>query len=129
MRFLGRTLHPLLQAEVSTDAKGRPEGWRVKHGLARNWIKVYNKFSVLRIETVINNPHEFQVLPGFQDDKRRSERRWTKMNKGVANMWRYFQVRIQANRPYLDAMAAAPQRRGRGRTGRPCAGAEPNRGA
>jgi hypothetical protein len=44
--FLGRKLHPLVQAEVTTDAKGRPEGWRVKHRLARNWIKVYNKFSV-----------------------------------------------------------------------------------
>ena len=30
------------------------------------------------------------------------------MNKGVANMWRYFQVGIQANRRYLDALAAAP---------------------
>jgi hypothetical protein len=108
MRFLGRKPHPQLRAEVSTDAKGRPEGWRVKHRLARNWIKVYNKFSVLRVETVINNPHEFQVLRVFKDDKGRTERRWTKMNKGVANMWRYFQVGIQANRRYLDALAAAP---------------------
>ena len=30
------------------------------------------------------------------------------MNKGVANMWRYFQVGIGANLRYLDALAAAP---------------------
>ena len=30
------------------------------------------------------------------------------MNKGVANMWRYFQVGIGANIRYLDALAAAP---------------------
>src|SRR5207302_9933112 len=31
LRFLGRKLHPSLRAEVITDTKGRPEGWRVKH--------------------------------------------------------------------------------------------------
>lgn len=36
MRFLGRKLHPSLKAEVVTDTKHRPEGWRVKHRLARN---------------------------------------------------------------------------------------------
>ena len=47
LHFLGRKLHPNLAAEVLTDAKRRPEGWRVKHRLARNWIKVYDKVSVL----------------------------------------------------------------------------------
>lgn len=108
VRFLGRKLHPSLQAEVITDTKGRPEGWRVKHRLARNWIKVYDKVSVLRVETTINNPREFRVLRVFIDDKGRSERRWTPMNKGVANMWRYYQVGMAANRRYLDALAAAP---------------------
>jgi hypothetical protein len=108
VRFLGRQLHPSLKAEVVTDTKGRPEGWRVKHRLARNWIKVYDKVSVLRVETTINNPREFRVLRVFTDDKGRRERRWTEMNKGVANMWRYFQVGMAANRRYLDALAAAP---------------------
>jgi hypothetical protein len=30
------------------------------------------------------------------------------MNKGVANLWRYFQVGAGANHRYLDALAAAP---------------------
>jgi hypothetical protein len=38
LHFLGRKLHPHLAAEVLTDAKRRPEGWRVKHRLARNWV-------------------------------------------------------------------------------------------
>ena len=29
------------------------------------------------------------------------------MNKGVANMWRYFRVGIEANRRYFEALAAA----------------------
>ena len=48
---MGRKLDPSLKAEVVTDTKARPEGWRVKHGLARNWVKVYDKVSVLRVET------------------------------------------------------------------------------
>jgi hypothetical protein len=108
MRFLGRKLHPSLKAEVVTDTKGRPEGWRVKHRLARNWIKVYDKVSVLRVETTINNPREFRILRVFIDEQGRRERRWTEMNKGVANFWRYYQVGLAANRRYLEALAAAP---------------------
>ena len=75
LRFLGRKLHPSLAAEVLTDAKQRPEGWRVKHRLARNWIKVYDKASVLRVETTINNPREFRTLRVITDDDGRHERR------------------------------------------------------
>jgi hypothetical protein len=32
--FLGRKLHPSLAAEVVTDTKRRPEGWRVRHRMA-----------------------------------------------------------------------------------------------
>jgi hypothetical protein len=107
LHFLGRKLHPALAAEVLTDAKRRPEGWRVKHRLARNWVKVYDKASVLRVETTINNPREFRTLRVITDDDGRRERRWCPMNKGVCNMWRYFQVGIGANRRYLEALAAA----------------------
>ncbi|MFN2506704.1 MAG: hypothetical protein ABR540_21240 [Acidimicrobiales bacterium] len=108
LRFLGRKLHPSLRAEVTTDTKGRPEGWRVKHRLARNSVKVYDKVSVLRVETTINNPREFRVLRVFTDEAGRRERRWCEMGKGVANVWRYFQVGIASNHRYLDALAAAP---------------------
>lgn len=105
--FLGRKLHPSLAAEVLTETKHRPQGWRVKHRFARNWIKFYDKVSVLRVETTINNPREFRVLRLITDDAGRRERRWCEMNKGVANMWRYFQVGVGANRRYLEALAAA----------------------
>ena len=62
LHFLGRKLHPCLAAEVLTDARRRPEGWRVKHRMARKWVKACDKVSVLRVETTINNPREFRVL-------------------------------------------------------------------
>ena len=126
LRFLGRKLHPSLKAEVVTDTKGRPEGWRVKHRLARNWIKVYDKVSVLRVETTINNPREFWILRVLTDGKGRRERRWTEMNKGVANFWRYYQVGLAANRRYLDALAAAPSKAKESPPSTPCAGPEPS---
>jgi hypothetical protein len=66
------------------------------------------KVSVLRVETTINNPHEFRVRRVRTDDRGRRSWRWCPMNKGVANLWRYFQVGAGANRRYLDALAAAP---------------------
>jgi hypothetical protein len=56
LRFLGRKLHPALAAEVTSDARRRPEGWRVKHRMARNSIKCYDKANVLRVEVTINDP-------------------------------------------------------------------------
>ena len=74
LRFLGRKLHPALKAEVLTEAKRRSEGWRIKHRMARNWVKVYDKASVLRVETTINNPREFRVLR-VQDTPQGRQRR------------------------------------------------------
>src|SRR5947199_4616698 len=76
--------------------------------MAGNWVKVYDKVSVLRVETTINNPREFRILRVFTDDGGRRERRWCPMRKGVSDLWRSFQVGIAANRRYLDALAAAP---------------------
>ena len=106
LRFLGRKLHPNLAAEVTSDARRRPEGWRVKHRFARNSIKVYDKANVLRVETTINDPTAFRVLR-VKDGRRV----WCPMRKGVANLHRYYQVGRQANERYLDALAAAHDHR------------------
>ena len=106
--FLGRKLHPSLQAQVATDTKRRPEGWRVRHRMGGNWVKVYDKVSVLRVETTINNPREFRIPRFVTNDAGRRERRWCPMRKGVGDLWRNFQVGIAANHRYLDALAAAP---------------------
>ena len=37
--FLGRKLHPSLTAQVVTDTKRRPEGWRVRHRMGPNWVE------------------------------------------------------------------------------------------
>lgn len=106
MRYLGRKLHPQFLGEVTTDRRRRREGVRVKHIMKRNSIKVYDKASVLRVETTINNPREFRTLR-----RKDGQRRWCPMNKGVADTWRYYQVGAGANGRYLDALAQAPPKR------------------
>jgi hypothetical protein len=106
--FLGRKLHPSLAAEVVTDTKRRPEGWRVRHRMGPNWVKMYDKASVLRVETVINNPREFKILRVVTDVDGTRSRRWCPMRKGVSDLWRCYQVGIAANQRYLNAISAAP---------------------
>jgi hypothetical protein len=110
MRFLGRKLHGNFQGDVTTDLKKRPEGRRVKHRMKRNSIKMYDKLSVLRIETTLNNPREFKV-PKVVQTPEGHKWRWKPMGKGVANFWRFWQVASQSNRRYLEALAQV-QRKG-----------------
>ncbi|SRR5713101_944708 len=111
MSFLGRKLVGQFRGEVVTDnrendlAGQRLPGRRVKHRAKFNWIKRYDKAgTVLRVETVINQPEEFRV-------RRRLRRNgkwtpvWGPMRKGVAFLFRYPQVAAQSNARYLDALA------------------------
>lgn len=109
LRFLGRKLHGNFQGEVTTDGKKRPEGRRVKHRCKQNSIKMYDKNSVLRVETTINNPREFKVFRFSNEAKRSGSRRWCPLNKGVAYLWRHFQLGAAANERYLSALARVQQ--------------------
>ena len=105
--FLGRKLHPALAAEVGASSRRRPQGWRVKHRMERNSIKMYDKVSVLRVETTINNPAQFRVLR--QGDDGRPELH--PMRKGVANLPEFFAQGQAANDRYLGALATMPDPR------------------
>ena len=105
LSFLGKKLHGNFTGEVHTHYKKRWPGARVRHRIGQNGIKMYDKHGiVLRIETVINRPYAFKV-------RRRGKREgkqvigWFPMAKGVANLYRYAEVCIAANRRYLDALA------------------------
>jgi hypothetical protein len=106
VRFLG---HKCLPSKNEVDTRylcaRRPESRRIKHYLRRNWIKMYDKWSVLRIETVINNPTDFKVLRAVKDKRGRARRRWMRMGKGIGNLWRYLQIGEAANLRYIEALA------------------------
>jgi hypothetical protein len=92
MRFLGRKLSHNFQGNVETRLNKRYPGWRVKHWLNQNSLKMYNKHSVLRVETTINKAAEFRI-----EAPASASARWKRLPKGVSNCWHFFQIGRQAN--------------------------------
>jgi hypothetical protein len=114
MRFLGRKVPTIgvnaqFQGQVVSDLKRRPEGIRVKHRVGGNSIKMYDKQgSVLRVETTINDPHDFKVYRSKEGAPEESKS-WLRLRKGVADVPRRAEVSQAANERYLDSLAAVEQ--------------------
>ena len=107
MRFLGRKgLHGKFQGELTSRLQRRPEGVRIKHWVAGNSIKMYDKAgSVLRIETTIAKTTAFKVRRPRAHARRRTLA-WQPLRKGIADLHRRAQVSQRANDNYLEALAA-----------------------
>jgi hypothetical protein len=106
LRYLGRKQpQHCPTADVVTEYRVRPEGTCVKHHVNRNTIKMYDKEqSVLRVETVINNPEDFKVYRTAEGDEQGSPT-WRKMRKGVVDLPRRAEVSQAANERYLEGLA------------------------
>jgi hypothetical protein len=111
LRFLGQplgangTVPHRCRHEVSTNLKERLEGTRLKHWLNYNSIKMYDKSSVLRCETLIHDPENFQVIRPPEGDpdglvKRRP------LRKGIVDLPHRATVSQAANERYLEALTA-----------------------
>jgi hypothetical protein len=104
LRFLGRRVNSNFNGEITSNLR-RHEGLRVKHWVEENSIKMYDKaFTVLRIETTINNPHRFKVYRASTHHGQPC-RRWLRLRKGVADTIRLVQIGRAANERYLQALA------------------------
>ena len=102
--FMGRKPDPRFQGEAVSDYKDRPIGCRVKFKLKSNSIKMYDKCSVLRIETTINDPREFKVFGTVHHNDGTESKRWKPMGKSISNLYRYAEVSKACNQRFLDAM-------------------------
>ena len=101
LRFLGRK-HRSSNGEVKSDLQ-RFEGVRIKHWVAENSIKMYDKQgSVLRIETTINNPKRFRVRRRVGNQ---GPLKWLPLRKGIADIRRRVEISRAANERYLEALA------------------------
>jgi hypothetical protein len=105
MRFLGRRVDrgiaPRFGGEVTSDCRKRVEGVRLKHRVNDNSVKLYDKGSVLRVETTLNDMRDLRA-PRCVDGKVV----YRAMRKGVADIKRRAQVSQASNQRYLEALAA-----------------------
>lgn len=115
LRFLGRREPAAcgtvghFKGEVVTDFKRRPEGVRLLHRVNRNWLKIYDKQgSVLRVETVINDPRDLKVFRSKEQDEK-GPKDWLPLRKGVADLHRRAQVSHKANERCLDSLATVEE--------------------
>ena len=102
--FLGRKLDQKFLGEAVSDYRKRPEGWRVKFKMKSNSIKMYDKFSCLRIEMTINDPKEFKVYKDVHHRDGTTSKRWVPMGKSISNLYRYAEVSKAANARFLNSM-------------------------
>lgn len=102
--FLGRKLDPKFQGEAVSDYRKRPAGWRIKFKMKSNSIKMYDKFSCLRVEMTINDPREFKVYKDVHHEDGTTSKRWVPMGKSIANLYRYAEISKAANKRFLDSM-------------------------
>lgn len=102
LRFLGRQARART-AEVTTRVQRRVEGVRVKHWVAENSVKMYDKLGhVLRVETTLNQPRRFKVYRATAPGQ---ARHWVPLRKGIADIPRRVALAQATNARYLDALS------------------------
>jgi hypothetical protein len=108
LRFLGRRQPPATE-EVKSTLTTRVEGVCVKHRVGANSIKMYDKGSVLRVETTINQPKAFRVFraPARQPA---APKKWRALRRSTADLHRRAEVSRGATGRYFTAMSAVEQR-------------------
>ena len=111
MSFFGRKLKDTgfqFKGEITSDLRKRSQGFRLKHKMKSNQIKMYDKGYSIRIETTINDPHEFKILKDVEkivDHKEIvTEKKWLPMGKSIANLYRYAEVCKAINTRYINAL-------------------------
>lgn len=111
MSFFGRKLRDTgfqFKGEITSDLRKRKQGFRLKHKMKSNQIKMYDKGCSIRVETTINDPHEFKVLKDVEKIINHkeiiTEKKWLPMGKSIANLYRYAEVCKAINKRYIEAL-------------------------
>jgi hypothetical protein len=108
LRFLGRRQAAATE-EVKSTLTTRAEGVCVKHRVGANSIKMYDKGSVLRVETTINQPKAFRV---FRSPARQpaAPKKWRPLRRSAADLHRRAEVSRASTQRYFTALSAVEQR-------------------
>jgi hypothetical protein len=104
LRFRHRSGQVGLQ-EVQSDRRRWSDGVRVKHWVNKNSLKCYDKGSVLRVETTINEPRDFRSFRAAEKSPG-GPKRWRELRRSVCDFHRRSEVSRAATERYLTALAA-----------------------
>jgi hypothetical protein len=91
--------------EISTNLRERSEGMRIKHWLNGNSLKMYDKFTNLRVELTTRDPGDFKVYRAAEGDPQ-GPKDWRPLRKGIADLHRRAEVGQAATGRYLEAFTA-----------------------
>jgi hypothetical protein len=111
LRFLGQpvpasgTVPHRCRHQIRSNIKERLEGVRIKHWLNGHSLKMYDKGSVLRVETLIRDPQDFKVYRAAEGDPQ-GAKDWRPLRRGVADLPRRAEVAQAANARYVGALTA-----------------------
>jgi hypothetical protein len=111
MRFMGyqvrRDGQPALSFadELITHVKELVEGTRVKHRVARDLLKFYDKFAcILRLESLLLDVRRFKVYRGLEGQPD-SPKKYLPLRQGVADIHRRAEICEKINDRYAEALA------------------------
>jgi hypothetical protein len=111
MRFMGYKVKPDgrprqdLVDEVRTTVKEFVEGTRVKHFVAGNSLKMYDKFGrVLRLESLLRDLRHFKVYRGLEGHED-GPKEYRRLRQGVADLHRRAEVSEKINERYAESLA------------------------
>ncbi|PWU19622.1 MAG: hypothetical protein C5B50_06190 [Verrucomicrobia bacterium] len=105
LRFMGRPRGAHGSDEVQTDRRRGPDGVRIKHWLNKNSLKAYDKGTVFRTEVTINQPKDFRIWRGPENEPD-GRKQWRILRRSVADLHRRAQVSHAGTDRYLTALAA-----------------------
>jgi hypothetical protein len=109
LRFMGRSRLPTAAwADVHADVQAVEESVRLKHWVNGNSLKLYDHGNVLRVETTINNPKEFQSYRAKVGEPD-GPKTWRVLQRSVADLHRRTAVSQAANGRYLEALASVAE--------------------
>ena len=69
-----------------------------------NLIKMYDKFSYLRVKMVINSQREFKVYKNVAHADGSTSKQWGPIGKLIANLYRYVEVSKATNKRLLNSL-------------------------
>lgn len=91
---------------VKTNVVALDEGYRVRHWLGSNSVKMYNEANVLRIESTINDPSAFRFLRRKQGASPEAEKKLRPIRKSVADTRPRAEVSQRINDRFAEYIAS-----------------------